>query len=264
MNHLRELIESIGSSLVRISALPEINSRAQEEIRNTAENSVCFYAGSMNDICDIKPIPELCFLPFEDIWLEGEVSFNNEPGLMGVLASKTDDGMEIIGFGRTPKAKRWFVACIIYNVDLSAEIGESLVNPMATPDQICEGAEFSKTCIAAVSSFCSALHCSNVQQREHLPDARLQNARQKRGKAPLFSYWTLQLNGKNERGEDQGGTHSSPRVHLRRGHPRQFAPGKWTWVQAHAVGNPKLGMVHKDYDTTPLTHRHHQSIEVTQ
>jgi hypothetical protein len=105
--------------------------------------------------------------------------------------------------------------------------------------------------VRACQSFLSALHCCNVKQEEHHPDAKLNKARAKRGKAPLFSYWTLQLDGKTERGNDHGGTHASPRVHLRRGHPRQYTPGKWTWVQPHAVGNKAAGMVHKDYAAGP-------------
>lgn len=92
------------------------------------------------------------------------------------------------------------------------------------------------------------MNCTNVGRQEHKPDAALQKARAKRGKQPLFSYWTLELNGRDGgAAQSFGGTHASPRVHLRRGHPRQYAPGKWTWVQPHAVGNRELGMVHKDY-----------------
>jgi hypothetical protein len=44
-----------------------------------------------------------------------------------------------------------------------------------------------------------------------------------------------------------GGAHASPRLHLRRGHARQFAPGKWTWVRDCAVGNKVAGVISKDY-----------------
>lgn len=119
----------------------------------------------------------------------------------------------------------------------------------------CQAAEDARrgihTMTYGVKAFLSALHCSNVRRQEHAPDVKLQKARARRGKAPLFSYWTLQLDGKSDRGADHGGTHASPRVHLRRGHPRQYAPGKWTWVQAHAVGNRAAGIVHKDYSAGP-------------
>lgn len=74
---------------------------------------------------------------------------------------------------------------------------------------------------------------------------------------PLFSYWTLHLTHTDGTPRPMGGTHNSPRVHLRRGHPRQYAPGRWTRVQPCAVGSPSRGMVHKDYDTRLLTEPPH-------
>jgi hypothetical protein len=110
--------------------------------------------------------------------------------------------------------------------------------------------EFSiiQSVIDVMAAFLSALNCTNIKRVEHRPDAKLQKARAKRGKQPLFSYWTLELDlSRAESSESLGGTHASPRLHLRRGHPRQYAPGKFTWVQPCAVGNKKAGMVHKDY-----------------
>jgi hypothetical protein len=99
--------------------------------------------------------------------------------------------------------------------------------------------------------FMICLNCSNIKRLEHKPDHALQKSRAKKGKLPLFSYWTLHLDGRSESGESLGGTHASPRVHIRRGHPREYTPGKFTWVQPAVVGNPRMGMVHKDYAITP-------------
>lgn len=105
---------------------------------------------------------------------------------------------------------------------------------------------------SAVLIFLCAIQCKNVKKVENKPDEKLQKARAKRGKKPLFSYWTLELTDqKTESGSARGGTHSSPRLHLRRGHPRQYKPGCWTWIDAMVVGNKKLGMVHKDYSFNP-------------
>jgi hypothetical protein len=103
--------------------------------------------------------------------------------------------------------------------------------------------------VVSVTRFLSALNCININRIEHKPSEKLQKARAKRGKQPLFSYWTLEIDLPKSRaaGEDYGGTHASPRVHLRRGHPRKYAPGKYCWVQPHVVGNKAAGMVHKDY-----------------
>jgi hypothetical protein len=96
--------------------------------------------------------------------------------------------------------------------------------------------------------FMSALNCVNVRRLEERPSEQLQKARARRGKLPLFSTWTLELDLENRVAsrEDLGGTHASPRLHLRRGHARQYAPAKWCWVQPAVVGRSH-GIIHKDY-----------------
>lgn len=95
----------------------------------------------------------------------------------------------------------------------------------------------------------AVMACSNVRTRDHQPDAALNKKRAKAGKVPLVSYKTLEIavpNTRYEGGGPGGGTHASPRVHLRRGHIRKIADGKTVWVQACVVGS-KHGMVLKDY-----------------
>jgi hypothetical protein len=45
----------------------------------------------------------------------------------------------------------------------------------------------------------------------------------------------------------QGGTHASPRWHIRRGHWRQLADGRRVFVRQCQVGDPEQGGVVKDY-----------------
>ncbi|MCY1306435.1 hypothetical protein D9M70_562970 [compost metagenome] len=92
------------------------------------------------------------------------------------------------------------------------------------------------------------LRCVNVATVEHPAPERLNAKREARGKVPLFSFKTLTLAAPNARrpGLVLGGTHASPRVHLRRGHIRQLADGRSVWVQPCVVGS-KHGVVHKDY-----------------
>jgi hypothetical protein len=49
----------------------------------------------------------------------------------------------------------------------------------------------------------------------------------------------------------QGGTHASPRWHIRRGHFRTLADGRRTFVRACAVGDAASGGVVKDYCVRP-------------
>lgn len=98
----------------------------------------------------------------------------------------------------------------------------------------------------------AVMACSNVRQREHPPAAALNKKRTKAGKVPLATYKTLEIFAPNQRDEitPQGGTHASPRVHLRRGHIRRIGDGRTVWVQACVVGS-KHGMVVKDYRVRP-------------
>lgn len=103
--------------------------------------------------------------------------------------------------------------------------------------------------VIAAQCIFAVMACSNVRTRDHQPDAALNKKRAKAGKVPLVSYKTLEIavpNTRYEGGGPGGGTHASPRVHLRRGHIRKIADGKTVWVQACVVGS-KHGMVLKDY-----------------
>lgn len=95
--------------------------------------------------------------------------------------------------------------------------------------------------------FCLALNCSNVQSELHQPPEALNRKRRKNGKLPFSEYRTLVVEESDEKGQNLGGSHSSPRFHLRRGHIRMLASGKAVWVRAHSVGDPSRGTVRKNY-----------------
>jgi hypothetical protein len=252
MNHLRELLEalpmSVGVDDLGLSAQEVFAS--MEYAKRLGEQAVCFSIGDINHAVSLAVIPELCRLPYERCWFEAEFDDGDASGrklCVAMLCTEAHGGFHAMVFLRQPGG--------IWSLE-GGTARESL-QTLSTHykkmnwDAHADARHGVDTITYGVKAFLSALHCSNVRRQEHTPDAKLQKARAKRGKAPLFSYWTLQLNGKTERGDSQGGTHAGPRVHLRRGHPRQHAPGKWTWVQAHAVGNRAAGMVHKDYTVGP-------------
>lgn len=92
-----------------------------------------------------------------------------------------------------------------------------------------------------------ALNCSNIVTVEHVPTRLKANRAAKKGKT-LFRYHTLHItSGPKTKGMSLGGTHASPRAHLRRGHVRKLPNGSTTWVQPCVVGDKSKGIVHKDY-----------------
>lgn len=249
MNHLQDLLGTITKGSFNAGdgkkfSMPALITMA-ENVERLGSSAVCFWLGDISNMLCLKVINDLCVLPFNTCWFECEVHLPSSPGhpvFVAMLAHQSSAGFEGVVFSR--HLGEWtFVGSVrsskFSDVDMQ---GESAVS---------DNIESLKLTTFAVKAFLSALHCSNVKRQEHHPDAKLQNARAKRGKPPLFSYWTLEVDGKRAHNENQGGSRASSRVHLVRGHPREYEAGKWTWVQAHARGNRAGGMVHKDYSASP-------------
>ena len=68
----------------------------------------------------------------------------------------------------------------------------------------------------------------------------------RQGKVPTYDWKTILIEPAKPKGEDQGGTHASPRWHERRGHWR-ITRGKKVWVKNCEVGNKARGAVFHDY-----------------
>lgn len=98
------------------------------------------------------------------------------------------------------------------------------------------------------AAVCQILANHEVELQDVLPDAKEARSRKIRGKAPLFTYKTLVIGAPKKRAvERSGGTHASPRSHLRRGYYRTSKKGVRHWVQACMVKGETPGFVHKDY-----------------
>jgi hypothetical protein len=105
--------------------------------------------------------------------------------------------------------------------------------------------------VSALLELCEALSCSNVhhQVMESINPA-INQRRIRDGKVPMYETRTLWIDvpgGSKDSGDWQGGTHRSPRQHLRRGHIRNLQSGKKVWVNAAVVGAKESGFIRKDY-----------------
>jgi len=104
--------------------------------------------------------------------------------------------------------------------------------------------------VASVSpmiAFCLAINCSNVTAAPVAPSKKLNSKRMLAGKEPFDTCHVLTVSGKRIGSEVGGGTHSSPRMHLRRGHIRRLSSGKTIWINNTIVGRSDLGKVRKSY-----------------
>lgn len=242
--HLHDLIDAVHQNKL---LFPEpINDQDCNEIKRVfnlvAPHAICFDMGDIDEFPEITPVYELAREPFPDCWFE--FNFKHTDGksiILGMLVTVRDQ-VQITSFRK--KQKEWMVRGVIFTDSLSSSKGYEIYPAL---DIVAKELKEHKL---VLSTFLSALNCNNIKQVEHKPNKKLQNTRQKRGKQPLFSHWTLELSlpPKSSKGNSTlNGTHASPRVHLRRGHPRQYSPGKWTWVQACVVGRNGKGIVTKDY-----------------
>ena len=106
--------------------------------------------------------------------------------------------------------------------------------------------------ILALLELCEALSCSNIKHEvmEHY-DAKMNQRRIKDGKVPLYETRTLWLDAPSTivygGNEGIGGTHRSPRQHLRRGHIRRLQSGKKVWVNSAVVGARNGGVICSTY-----------------
>lgn len=91
--------------------------------------------------------------------------------------------------------------------------------------------------VNAYLDLCIALACKNVSTREHAAPASLNRQRLKRGKLPLKGFHVLELAGGQMPGAHgaRGGSASSARSHLRRGHIRRLDERRVTWVNSTIV-----------------------------
>lgn len=105
-----------------------------------------------------------------------------------------------------------------------------------------------KAALDALIEFCLTINCENVEQSVLLPSEALNKRRQERGGEPFDTYRLLTIPGAAPgEGRGMGGSHASPKLHLRRGHLRRLATGKVTWVRHTLVGDVKKGVAEKTY-----------------
>lgn len=120
--------------------------------------------------------------------------------------------------------------------------------------------------VKAALHFATAMSCSNVSTETLKPPPLVNKKRLSKGKAPLFEYHVLNLDVVHQDTHAHGsgaldfsdsaeisggGSHASPRQHLRRGHMRRLGEkhgNKVIWVNATVVGKSHKGVIEKSYE----------------
>jgi len=104
--------------------------------------------------------------------------------------------------------------------------------------------------VRAVLDFLLALSCSNVREEISQKGSNdiSRMMRKKQGKPPLYETRVLVIDRSVKKvfQTSQGGTHESPRQHLRRGHIRRLPKGN-IWINSCVVGSAEKGSIEKSY-----------------
>jgi len=238
MNHLREVMDHLSN---RDFLVPDKWSDSESEniadvVIGKAESAMCFYIGDPEGVSGIKSLVGSTETPSDVCWYECD--FTAEDGehvILGLMTIHSDAKYHHIAIRR--KSGRWMIR---HTVSSNGN-GMMAVNPP-------ESTEEARQLVVFRNVVVSSMRCTNIHKVENKPDAKLQKRRAADGKRPIFSYWTLHLRGESNCGGSGLGAHGSPRLHIRRGHIREYKTGLYTWVQACLVGNGERGYVHKDYD----------------
>jgi len=81
-------------------------------------------------------------------------------------------------------------------------------------------------------------------------DAAVNAKRARKGKRPFFEWTTVEVKPRAAVSEPSGGTHASPKPHMRRGHVRRYKSGKVVAIKSMIVNKHKMpqeGFIFHDY-----------------
>jgi hypothetical protein len=118
---------------------------------------------------------------------------------------------------------------------LYAKVGDTGTNEVNTSD--------ASVCVFS----CAALASSVFVQKQVIIPTRLQLARSKNGKPPLYEFKIVEMRIEDTIRTPSIGSHASPALHWRRGHYRRL-PGGIVPVSPCLVGDARNGIIDKDYD----------------
>lgn len=208
-------------------------------------------------VSDLRP-------PYPVTVLEGDLFDVGGIGAL-IVASDTDEGVELSFLTNTADDVRdvftnvgeWIVAPLIcripysdasihdpYHMDVQVFLQDYVRDNLT---DIGRRLDSYTPLIRFYAAVCQILATNHVELTDVEPNAKANRSRKIRGKAPLFTYKTLVIGAAKKRIGTGGGTHASPRSHLRRGFYRTSKNGTRHWVKATMVKGDTPGFVHKDY-----------------
>jgi hypothetical protein len=218
--------------------------QASESLCGLLRSAQKFYCGDLRELPSMKDYTAYPMLPFPmaafeysgdgcgHFCLAWEGQNQSEPDLSALFYTLYPEGCAFIGRVLLDRQKSTL----------------SVANPldMQSDALLEEGKSLLSNHFRKIGDFLAVLNCVNVNTEVVVAPSALNKKRAKCGKPPIYEYKVLVLRPPAAQRIDRGGTHESPRIHLRRGHIKRRKTGNFWW-QPCVVGDRKRGVVVKDY-----------------
>ena len=210
-----------------------------EDMANAISQSQKFFGGDVSGITSKPSWSAFKHLPFQRICIE--VTVAERIHIIGICVEGETETFLCISITSPVNPDGW-ISNGIFWIDKMSETASFTGNS--------EDLDIYSGAADRIARVLEVLNCSNVSSERIDPPEALNKKRIKAGKIPIYSYKVLVLRNNRIR-LALGGTHDSPRVHLRRGHIKHRRSGDFWW-QPHVVGDKKRGVVMKDYSAEQL------------
>jgi hypothetical protein len=171
-----------------------------------------------------------------------------------------DELWDIFSISYSKRYNKWVLVPTFFIADLKKE--ETKVGLMSDEyikwDKVKKSAEECGINAQMAINTILLLNCKNIGVETIKPPEKLNKARKRKGKLPLFTYKTLkiQIPGKKHASIKNDPTGEHNRIHFCRGHFKEYTSDKplfgkitglWWW-QPHVRGRNNEGIVFKDYE----------------
>lgn len=184
-------------------------------------------------------------LPFPNMLLETSLVTDVEvaPDRYVIAAHQTDDGRVVIELwvASDDPALWWCDFGVVVLTPRNGELFCEHSEPPNVPGKyLVQMRATIETATGMLIGFLGLMNTPALETEKHSASSKLNKARVKRGRAPIPTYTAITLRlPKRKPGETTAGAPSgrtSPRIHWRAGHKREYRPGLWTLVAPTIVG----------------------------
>jgi hypothetical protein len=216
---------------------------------------------------NLKGLPSQINLPYETIVLELRRTQRDRiaRGIIILVETVEENSIRISAIAEASNGY-WTVNTIVtilpksnISVSMLDNLNNVIIAPeynrRLVPDLVALERDIQKLSVRIVLELVEALSCSNVYIDTLSVSTKFNKQRASQGKLPLYEYKILTIDAPTEHSSNRvplGGTHRSPRQHLRRGHVRIYnrgTPSEYkVWVNSMVINRKNPSKIEKMYD----------------